>query len=341
MRLLVLGAAFFLTVLAPTAMLVMVGGRTGIIRAQDPWVVQTQADARRLLSAQSPLTPPLPDRPIGREAVSSSFRLDPPAEIRPGRPLVPTAVPVAAALGQMFGARDPRWLTLAALSILGLVVAVAATTGGTSGPLLGLALTLPPLALGTTLGSPWAFSLAALTISWALLRQDRPVAAGVCAGVAAACDPLAVFPALAIVLAGPAEAGPRWDPEPQVSPWKRLLPALGAYAALVLPVALLDLRSFAERVVSSHAIGPGLGVFNLLAYRGLESTVLASLLAAVAPVAAAVSTLAFARPAIPAAVRAGLAALAALVLAPAVMPDAVAVPIVLLGLAAADPQRQV
>ncbi len=120
----------------------------------------------------------------------------------------------------------------------------------------------------------------ALTISWALLRQDRPVAAGAFAGIAAACDPLAAFPALAIVLAGPAEVGPRWDPEPQVSPWKRLLPALGAYAALVLPVALLDLHSFAERVLSPNAIGPGLGVFNLLSYRGLESTVPASLLAA-------------------------------------------------------------
>ena len=341
MRLLVLGAAFFLTVVAPTGVLIVVGGRTGVIRAQDPWVVQAQADARRLLSARSPLTPPPPDRPIGREVVSSSFRLDPPAEILPDRPLVPTALPIAAALGRLVGAQDPRWLTLAAMSLLGLVVAVAATTGGTSGPLLGLTLTLPPLALGTTLGSPWAFSLAGLTISWALLRQDRPAAAGAFAGIAAACDPLAAFPALAIVLAGPAEAGPRWDPEPQVSPWKRLLPALGAYASLVLPVALLDLHSFAERVLSPNAIGPGLGVFNLLSYRGLESTVPASLLAGVTPLLALVATLALARPAIPAAVRAGLASLAALVLAPAVMPDAVAVPIVLLGLAAADPQREV
>ena len=130
-------------------------------------------------------------------------------------------------------------------------------------------------------------------------------------------------------------------PEPQVSPWRRLLPALGAYASLVVPVALLDLHSFAERVLSPNAIGPGLGVFNLLSYRGLESTVPASLLAGVTPLLALVATLALARPAIPAAVRAGLASLAALVLAPAVMPDAVAVPIVLLGLAAADPQREV
>jgi hypothetical protein len=340
-RLLVLGTAFFLTAVVPTAVLVWVGGRTGVIRAQDPWVVQAQADARRLLALRSPLTPPPPDAPIGREALSSSFRLDPPAEIQPDRPLLPPAVSEAAAVLRLVGARDPRWLALAALSLLGLVVAVTATTGGTSGPLLGLALTLPPLALGTTLGSPWAFSVCGLAISWALLRQDRPAPAGLFAGVAAACDPLAVFPALAIVLAGPAEAGPRWDPEPPVSPWRRLLPALGTYALLIAPVALLDPAAFAARVLAPREIGAGLGIFNLLAYRGLESTVTASLLAAVAPLAALAATLALARPVIPAAIRAGLAALAAIVLAPSVMPDAVAVPIVLLGLAAADPKGEV
>jgi hypothetical protein len=336
-RLLVLGAAFGVAVIVPTATLVAIGSRTGLVRAQDPAVVQAQADAARLLAGKSPLTPPPAATPVGREAISGSFRLDPPAEILPERPLVPPAVSIVSALGRLVGVRDVRWLAVAALGLLGLVMAVAATTGGTSGPLLGLALTLPPLALGTVMGSPWAFSLAGLVIAWGLLRQDRPSAAGVFAGVAAACDPLAIFPALAIVLAGPAEVGPRWDPEPQASPWKRLLPAVAAYVAFVAPVALLDLPAFASRVLAPGAIGPGLGVFNLLSYRGLEATVPVSLLAAVVPLLAAFATLALARPALPAALRAGLASLVAIVLAPAVMPDAVAVPIVLIGLAAADP----
>jgi hypothetical protein len=339
-RLLVLGAAFFFTVLLPAAVLVTVGGHTGVIRAQDPWVVQVQADSGRLVSGRSPFTPPPPGAPVGREALSTSFRLDPPGEILPDRPLVPTAVPVASAVARTFGALDPRWLTLAALSLLGLVMAVAATTGGTSGPLLGLALTLPPLALGTALGSPWAFSLAGLAIAWALQRQDHPVAAGTFAGIAAASDPLAIFPALAIVLAGPAEAGPRWDPEPVIPAWRRMVPALVAYLALVAPVALLDRHAFLARALEPHVIGPGLGLFNLLSYRGLDPTVPASLLAAASPLLAVLATLGLARPAIPAAVRAGLAALAAIVLAPSIAPDAVGVPIVLLGLAGADPKSE-
>ena len=97
MRLLVLGGAFFVTVVVPTAVLVTVGGRTGVIRAQDPWVVQAQADATRLLAGRSPLTPPPAAAPVGRQAVTTSFRLDPPAEILPDRPLVPPAVSIAAA----------------------------------------------------------------------------------------------------------------------------------------------------------------------------------------------------------------------------------------------------
>jgi len=92
--------------------------------------------------------------------------------------------------------------------------------------------------------------------------------------------------ALAIVLAGPAEAGPRWDPEPKVPAWKRMVPALGAYLALVVPVALLDRHAFMARTLEPHVIGPGLGLFNLLSYRGLDPTVLASLLAAVSPLLA-------------------------------------------------------
>ena len=196
-------------------------------------------------------------------------------------------------------------------------------------------------AVGTMLGAPWAFSVAGLAISWALLRQDRPVGAGAFAGAAAACDPIAVFPALAIALSGPAEAGPSWDPEPKVPAWKRVVPAFVAYAAFLLPVALLDPLSFAARVFAPGAVGPGLGIFNLLAYRGLEGSVPALVLAAVVPLAATLFTIGVARPTLPAAVRAGLAALAAIVLAPSIMPDAVALPIVLLGLAAADPTNRV
>ena len=118
-------------------------------------------------------------------------------------------------------------------------------------------------------------------------------------------------------------------------------PAIAAYVVLVGPVALLDPPPSCRASSDPAVKGPGLGVFDLLAYRGLETTTAASLLASVAPLLAAVVTFALARPSIPAAARAGLAAIVAIVLAPAVMPDAVAVPIVLLGLVASDPAGEV
>ena len=102
-------------------------------------------------------------------------------------------------------------------------------------------------------------------------------------------------------------------------------------------MALLDAPAFVARLTGPSVVGPGLGAFNLLAYRGLEASSLALGLAAWSPllVAVIVAGLVASRrvAALPAA---ALAALATILLAPAVAADAVAIPIVLLAVAAHD-----
>ncbi len=57
--------AALLVVAVPTLALVRVGDRTGLVRAQDPAVVQAQADARRLAAGRSPYCDAARDDPAG------------------------------------------------------------------------------------------------------------------------------------------------------------------------------------------------------------------------------------------------------------------------------------
>jgi hypothetical protein len=118
---------------------------------------------------------------------------------------------------------------------------------------------------------------------------------------------------------------------------RALVGALAAYALLVGPVALLDPASFAARVASSVAPGAGLGVVNVLAYRGAEASPAAFALAAIAPLLAAGFVLWLLGRPWPPLAQGAIASLGWLVLAPAASPEAVAVPLVLLGLAALGP----
>ena len=113
--------------------------------------------------------------------------------------------------------------------------------------------------------------------------------------------------------------------------------AAAAYGLLVAPVVLLDPAAFAARLGTEGVPGPGLGLFNLLAYRGVEASAGALALAALAPLlSAGVVLWLLTRPGPPLA-RGAVAGLVGLVLAPAVSAEAVALPLVLLGLAAITP----
>ncbi len=328
---LVLGG--ILIVAAPVFVLARVGDRTGIIRAQDPAVVQAQADARRLVAGRSPYAHPPETTPRGRELFSASFRLDPPTQHEPLRPLLPPGPSLVAALGRVVGERDIRIPALAALAALAALVAMQAT-GGPRPTLLAVALVSPPLALGVSFGSPLVFALVALVGSWMAARRGRSVMAGLSAGVAVAFDHSAAFAAVPLLLRPQDPHLPAAPP-----PWSRpraILAFVLGYVLLVAPVGALDPQALMARVRDPTEPGPGLGVFNLLAYWGAEASAFALALAALSPLLLAMLTLALLRLRTSGLALSGLASLVAIGLAPAAAPDAVAIPLVLLALAAAD-----
>jgi hypothetical protein len=322
-RLTVVAIAGVLIVAVPLFVLVHVSVQTGLIRAQDPAVVQSAGDAKRLVAGKSPYVPPPEDTPRGREAYSMSFALEPPVEIRPDRPNVPPGLSVLAAIGRLVGRRDIRLAALAALFLLGFLVARGGE-GERRTVALPLVLLLTPLALGTVLGAPTALPLAALLGAWLVARRGPSWAAGLLAGLAIALDHRAILlaPLLLLPLAERSRA------------WKAAGgAAAAAYGVVVLPVALLDLRAFAAHLFDVPSPGPGLGIFNVFTYYGVEGSAAARALAALTPLVAVVVTIALLRTRGPALALGGLASLAWVMLAPSLSPDAVGVPIVLMGLA--------
>ncbi len=325
LRLSVTALAAVLLVGVPAFVLVRIGDRTGVVRAQDPAVVQAAADGARLLTLRSPYVPPPETSPRGREAFSVSFRLDPPAEILPSRPLLPPGASLFAAFARAIGARDPRVVTLAALGLLAALAAVG-FEGRRRRAALALTLLVAPLSLGTVLGSPAALPLAAIVGAWACSRRGSSFLAGVLAGAAVGFDNRAALavPFLLVGGRGAVRTG--------------LAGAALAYLLVVAPVALLDPGAFVSRLGEGERPGAGLGVFNLLAYRGAEASAFALALAAVAPLLSLVAVLWLFRRPWPPLAQAGIASLVGIVLSPVLSVEAVAGPLVLLGLAGMEPE---
>jgi len=324
-RFLVPAVAAVSLVLAPTLLLVRLGARTGVVRAQDQAVVQAAADSNRLQMARSPYTPPPETTPRGREAFSESFRLDPPAELVPTSPAVPPGRAVLLALARLAGARDLRFVSMLALGALTAVLAIG-LDGRRRRVALSVALLSAPLALGTVLGSPFVLGLAALVAAWLAHERGSLVLGGVLAGLAVALDHRALLVAPFLVLA---EVDGR-------ARMRTVRAAALAYALVVVPVVLLDPAAFVARALSPAAAGPGLGLVNLLAWRGAEGfgSTLGPFFGLV--LLGGCVWLWF-RP-WPGPARAGIASLGGIVVAPAISADAVAVPLMLLALAALAPQ---
>jgi hypothetical protein len=211
---------------------------------------------------------------MARDAWSTSFRLDPPAEHAPSRPLVPPGASALAALARPLGLRDPRLLCLVALGLLAVVLARAGPEVRALAP--GLALLLP-FALGTVFGARSLLPAGAAAAVWALAVHGRGRLAGVLLGAATAIDHSALVAAPLLALA---------DPDGRARS-RSVVVAAAAYAICVLPVFALDPagagRTYAARLLEG---GPGFGLVNLAHYAGPPGLVVVLAAAAASTVVA-------------------------------------------------------
>jgi uncharacterized membrane protein len=322
--------ALLACVALPAGVVIGIGERTGLKRAQDAWAVQVPADAARLARGESPHREPS-RAPTGREAWSDSFRQDPPRFLAPDSPLVPPGTALFGALLRPLRLDDGRLLSLVALGL------AAALLLGAPGSERSLALSLllaAPLVVGIVFGSPVPTSLSLLLAAILLARRGRALAAGLLAGAACACAhavclaaPFAMLPVLA---AGRAR--------------RALVGLASGYAALVLPVAALDPTAYLGRAMSPASAGPGVGLVNLLSWRGLEEGVPAQVLLALLPLAVAIAWLAAlvrARDGRQSpALLAGAFALVGLIASRQASPACLAIPVVLIALSGVLPDPE-
>jgi uncharacterized membrane protein len=318
------GLAVALVVLAPAAIVIGVGSRTGIERGQDPWIVQVPADAARLLRGESPYREPTATAPRAREAWATSFRQEPARELLPDRPLVPAGAAALAAPLRVLGVFDPRVLAMAAVTWMVVLFSRACPAGRRPAALV-LAL-LPPVAFGIVFGAPALLPLAALATLAVLDPRRHPALAGVATGVAAALDhrTLLIAPFL---LAPSAADGVRW---------RRLLAAGAlAYAVLALPAIVMDSGAWLAFVGQTRPLQPSVGLANVFLYRGGEAA--RGLFAAVRIAIVAMVALVLWRNRMRSALTtAAAAALALVFVADGESPEALAMPLVLLVLGVAS-----
>jgi hypothetical protein len=178
---------------------------------------------------------------------------------------------------------------------------------------------------GAVFGSPMTFVALLVSGAWLASLGAGAISGGVLLGTAAAVSGLA----FAVV---PFLARPRGADTPTT---RRTLGALAlSFTALCLPAALLDPAALLSTVSRTDDIAPGLGLVNVVLYRGLENVPVVRLLFASVPLIGLVAVALLLRY-LPAASQEGKAALAVLLvlfLIPSVSPEAVVLPIVLGGL---------
>jgi hypothetical protein len=307
--------------------LATLGGRLGVVRTQDRWPVQAPADAEKLAGLESRYRPPHATKPLGREAWSTSFRLDPPRVFEPDRPLSPPGAAMLGALLTPLGVADGRVLSLPAYLLLILLSAAVARPEHRPSA-VALAALLPFLATGTVFGAPSAVVLAALAACLLALAAGRWGGACALAGLAAALDHRAWLAALPLAAQGRKPGA--WT---RAGRW--LL--LGYAAAIGLPLLLDPVHVLAAPLRAGGALGPGVGLANLLIFRGWQDAGWAHAVFALFPAGLALATLVLLRRrwSRPRAIAgAAFLWLLSLFLAREASPEALGVPVVLLGLAA-------
>jgi hypothetical protein len=216
------------------------------------------------------------------------------------------------------------------LSLLALVLAAMPLlrTPGDGRPLALALLLAAPLAVGIVFGSPVPLALSLLLAAAVLARRGGALGAGLLAGAACACGHEVVLAAPFAIL--PALTSPRA---------RRSLVGLAAgYAALVAPVLALDPSGYLARLRAPSPFGPGVGLANVLFWRGLEEQASTHALFALLPVAVAVLWLVALKLSrdggVPAEPAAGGFALVGLVVSREASPASLAIPLTLIALGA-------
>jgi len=256
--------AVVILVVMPTALLSWISGRTGLVLAEDRWVLETRIEATQVARGNSPYAAvdsvPFP----GREAWSSSFSQRPPQTLDLRTPTFPPGASILALATLKAGFPDPRAVLLLSLFVL-LVTAFAALSPAER-PLAWTSIVLlPPSVLGVIFGSgqlPW---LAATGLALAAARRGNMLASGLLAGMACAIDLRAII----VVLFAPRL---RTDLL-HGSPVRRfVIGAVGSGLLLLGPLAFLNPTAVAAVARHSDDLDAGAGLVNIAAYEALESS---------------------------------------------------------------------
>jgi Glycosyltransferase family 87 len=255
-------AAACVAVAAPAWVVTRVGEAAGRPRLQDGWSLQVYQDARRIEDRVPPGRLPSAGGTLGgREARSGSFRSDPPGPIAASpRPGPPGGAALGWFLGRL-GVWDPR-----PVSILALWVAGALLWGALRPDLrplgIGVILVAPVLAVGAVFGSPEAILLAASVGAWRLARAGRGVGAGAVGGAVGSLAHRVLF-LLPFLLLGRGRARSR-------AGLACVAGAVAGYAAASVPLLVTAPGAFFGSHQPPAAVEPGVGLGNLLLYRGLS-----------------------------------------------------------------------
>ncbi len=236
-RAVLVGVAAAVAIGVPTLVLAHVGRVSGIVRGQDPWLASIVAESG---SATAP----------AREAWSQSFRRDPPGLLEPsGLSLFDRAA--ARALG-LLRRPDPRPLLLLALALAAALLWRARSADRLLA--VGAAILAPLLAASLPFGAPDVMLIAALVGAHVSMRSGWVATSGLILGIATAHAPatLAAVPFL-LLAEGSARRG------------------LAGYAAGLGGAALVGWVATPSALIATATPAPGVGLFAVLAYRGVPA----------------------------------------------------------------------
>lgn len=244
-------SSLVLLVLLPTLLFMRVGEATGVPRGQDPWLATLSEPARRTAGQSEPPPP--------REAWSCSLRLDPPRElVATSWATLPGEKGLALVLG-LTGLVDPRWLSLAAVALVTLPL-LRREPAARQLLWIGIVLLSSLAVTGVVFGAGDLLALAGLLGSWRLMRSGHVVACGLTTGLTVAAFPRVFFAAPFLLVGEWRGRGAR--------PFVRWCgSALLGFLLLSVP-SWVVLGTGEERPFIAGNAGLGLG--NLMAYRGVN-----------------------------------------------------------------------